>query len=75
MTFQHAAEIWQGFVGSQTPQEFMEASYQQGYATAEAAVAAYVRDIPNITGENYSAEELAEIHEGLITYLKSHGYR
>lgn len=74
MTFQQATEIWAGFVGSQTPQEFMEASCQKGLPTVEAAVTAYIRDIPDITGENYSTEELEKICEGLITYLESHGY-
>lgn len=45
------AEMWQawdGFVGSQTPEEFMRISREEGLNTVEAAVAAYIADIPNL---------------------------
>lgn len=75
MTYQHAAEIWQGFTAAQEPTEFVRLSREQGHSTVEEAVAAYVADIPAMTGEDYSTEELAEIREGLTTYLESCGYR
>lgn len=41
-------QAWEGFVGSQTPEEFMRISRQQGHATVEAAVAAYIAEIPTL---------------------------
>ena len=74
MTYQHAAEIWQGLTAGQEPAEFIRISREQGHSTVEEAVDAYVRDIPDMTGEDYSDEELAEIRQGLITYLEHAGY-
>lgn len=75
MTFRSAAEIWAGFVGSQTPQEFIEISRQKGYTTTEQAVAAYVRELPDMFPYDEIAGQLPEIHDGLLRYLAEHGYR
>jgi len=74
MTFQQSAEIWAGFVGSQSPAEFMEVSRSKGYNTAEEAVAAYVRELPNMfPDDDITADQLPEIHDGLLRYLAEHG--
>lgn len=42
------AEAWEGFVGSQTPQEFWELSHEQGAATYAEAAQKYARDLPRL---------------------------
>lgn len=42
-----AGQAWEGFVGSQTPAEFIQISREQGHTTTEAAVVAYVQDVLN----------------------------
>lgn len=74
MTFERSAEIWQGFVGSQTPDEFMEISRQRGYVTAEEAVATYVRELPDMFPYDEITDQLPEIERGLLRYLAEHGY-
>ena len=69
-----AAEIWAGFVGSQTPQEFIEISRSKGYTTTEEAVAAYVRELPDMFPyDEITADQLPEIEKGLLRYLAEHG--
>lgn len=48
------AEAWEGFVGSQTPQEFWELSHEQGARTYYEAAAKYVRDLPNLFREEWA---------------------
>lgn len=45
------AEAWEGWVGSQTPAEFLRISAEMGHDTVERAVAAYIADLPNIFPE------------------------
>lgn len=75
MTFQECTEIWSGFVGSQTPQEFMEISQELGHTTAQEAVAAYVRELPDMFDIEVTPEEAVIITFGLRHYLAEHGYR
>ena len=74
MTQQQIADIWAGFVGSQTPAEFMEISREQGHTTAQEAVAAYVADIPAMFDIEVTPEEAAAITFGLRHYLADHGF-
>lgn len=67
-------EYWEGFVGGQSPEDFMRYSREAGAATAEVAVKRYVKDLPDIFGEEYSAKELEAIERGLVAYLKRNGY-
>lgn len=48
------AEAWEGFVGSQTPQEFWRLSYEQGARTYYEAAEKYVRDLPNTCREEWA---------------------
>lgn len=63
------AEAWEGFVGSQTPSEFMEISHQKGLITVEAAVNAYVQDFPAMFNLNPSERERSEIVVLLTEYI------
>mgnify|MGYP001563404662 CR=1 FL=1 len=55
-------EAWGGFVGSQTPQEFMEISRQKGFTTVEEACGVYAADVPAIFGADAQVpENLAEL--------------
>lgn len=56
------AEAWDGFVGSQTPQEFMEISWSKGLLTIDAACEVYAADVPAIFGADARVpENLAEL--------------
>jgi hypothetical protein len=66
-----AAEMWAGYVGSQTPAEFLEISRQQGHTTAEAAVTAYVADIPNMFDVTLTAQEATLIENALLAYIQN----
>jgi len=45
------AEAWEGFVGSQTPEEFWRISHEQGARTYYEAAERYARDLPNIVDD------------------------
>lgn len=67
------AQAWEGFVGSQTPQEFMELSRQKGESNIEWAVADYVKDIPAMFGQPYTEDELLDIAAALATFIREKG--
>lgn len=53
--------IWAGFVGDQTPEEFVERT----------TVSDYVQDLPNIFPDaDFTEEELQEIEESLTEYIE-----
>lgn len=54
------AEAWEGFVGSQTPQEFWELSHEQGATTYYEAATRYARDLPNIFREEWAEMEAGD---------------
>jgi hypothetical protein len=60
---------WEGFVGSQTPQEFMDISRQRGYETVVAAVAAYVAEATDIFGD-LTDQERETAAELLTQYIE-----
>lgn len=64
------AEVWEGFVGSQTPAEFMEESNKKGLLTVSAAVEAYVKEIPQMFGQTYTEDQLLDIAAGLTDYIR-----
>lgn len=63
------AQAWEGYVGSQTPQEFMEVSAQKGLAD-DWAVHEYVKDLPAMFGQSYTDDELIEIAGLLLAYIR-----
>lgn len=54
------AEAWEGFVGSQTPQEFWELSHEQGARTYYEAAERYARDLPAIFREEWAEMEAGD---------------
>lgn len=48
--YEAETRAWEGFVGSHTPEEFMEISRDQGCVTAEDAVNDYVKSLPDLMG-------------------------
>lgn len=64
------AEAWEGFVGSQTVKEFLEVSHAKGFTTIDAAVAAYIKDIPVMFDRTYSRGELYTIEACLRAYIR-----
>ena len=55
---QETSEMWDGYVGSQTPQEFMNISRQGNPdITIEQSVAEYVAEIPTMFGAYHEVED------------------
>jgi hypothetical protein len=67
------AQAWDGFVGSQTPQEFVEVSRQKGLLTVDDAVYAYVMDIPTMFQQEYTTPELLGVNRLLCAYIREQG--
>lgn len=65
---------WEGFVGNQTPAEFVGSSMVKGFASVLGAVAEYIIDINDMFGENFTDEELNEIGLLLIQHLSDNGF-
>lgn len=64
-------EAWEGYVGDQTPQEFMEISASKGFSTIEQAVADYVADLPDIQPDvEFEEGDLEQIAVLLAQYIR-----
>lgn len=67
-------QAWEGYVGSQTPVEFMRYSREDGHLTVEAATVAYANDLPNLFPDecgDLTAEEKAAIADRLAEFIES----
>lgn len=65
---EQASQAWEGFVGSQTPKDFMYESHRQGYLTVEAATDAYEGNLPGMFPEY--AGDLTGIGALLAEYIR-----
>lgn len=65
-------EAWEGFVGNQTPEEFMEVSRQKGFPNVTEASIAYVNDSPDMFG-NVDQVERFDIALLLCAYIRAQG--
>lgn len=63
-------KAWEGYVGSQTPAEFMELSRERGHTSIEAAVDAYLQESAFMF-THLSREERNEARRLLIEYIRS----
>lgn len=62
-------EIWEGFVGSQSVNEFVQISREKGISDYKDMAKQYSNDIPNIFGESYTQEEINDIANKLEEHI------
>ena len=65
-----AQEAWDAYVGSQTPEEFVELSREKGYTDVHEMCWDYVLELPQMFREEYTEGQLAEIAELLEKYIE-----
>lgn len=63
------AETWEDFVGNQSVDEFIEMFEEFGTTDYADMAKQYAADIPIVTGESYTEEELADIADKLQEYI------
>lgn len=62
-------EIWEGFVGSQSVNGFVQISREKGISDYKDMAKQYSNDIPNIFGESYTQEEINDIANKLEQHI------
>lgn len=68
-TQDNASEAWDGYVGAQSPAEFMMLSVDKD---AEGAVAGYIHEARDEMFADLNAEELARVGRLLVQYIEAH---
>ena len=63
-------EAWDLYVGSQTPEEFVELSREKGIQDVEMMCLDYVQELPQMFREEYAEGQLAEISRLLVEYIE-----
>lgn len=64
-------DAWQGFIGSQSVQEFLEISRERGYHTPEEAVAAYLDEsYGDLTADIEDPISRDELESLLLRYIE-----